>query len=252
MSRASCVGEAAGAQVEHRVVVELPDRRAVRALHVVGEDLELRLGVDLRVVGEQQRAVGLLGVGLLRVRPDDDLAVEHRARACRRGCPCRPRGCRSAAWRDRSSCGCRPGARRRRDRGRSACSRAPSPSSSGDRCRCGRACRRARTSATRSVALRAACTCMLRDVERVDALAAAPCSDRRPRSRRRTTSVTALVKYVCPGGADVASRRSAPGCRRRRRSACADASSSPQRRRGRHEEHVERLLEHDARRGCST
>ena len=75
------VGQAAGAQIEDRVVVELADRRAVRALHVVGEDLELRLGVDGRAVGQQQRAVGLLGVGLLRVLPDDDLAVEHRARA---------------------------------------------------------------------------------------------------------------------------------------------------------------------------
>ena len=52
----------------------------MRALHVVGKDLELRLGVDRRVVGEQQRPVGLLGVGLLRVLTNDDLAVEHRAR----------------------------------------------------------------------------------------------------------------------------------------------------------------------------
>ena len=52
----------------------------MRALHVVGEDLELRLRVDRRVVGQQQRPVGLLGVGLLRVLADDDLAVEHRAR----------------------------------------------------------------------------------------------------------------------------------------------------------------------------
>ena len=80
MSRASAYGQAAGAQVEDRLVVELADRRAVRALHVVGEDLELRLGVDRRAVGQEQRAVRLLGVGLLRVLPDDDLAVEHRAR----------------------------------------------------------------------------------------------------------------------------------------------------------------------------
>jgi hypothetical protein len=73
--------QAARPQVEQRVLVELPDRRPVRALHVVGEDLELRLGVDRRVVGEQQRLVRLLRVGLLRVLPDDDLAVEHAARA---------------------------------------------------------------------------------------------------------------------------------------------------------------------------
>ena len=61
------VVDAARAQVEHRVLVELTDRRPVRALHVVGEDLELRLGVDLRLVAQEQRPVGLLGVGLLRV-----------------------------------------------------------------------------------------------------------------------------------------------------------------------------------------
>ena len=33
-----------------------------------------------RVVGQQQRPVGLLRVGLLRVLAHDDLAVEHRAR----------------------------------------------------------------------------------------------------------------------------------------------------------------------------
>jgi hypothetical protein len=33
-----------------------------------------------RVVRQQQRAVGLLGVGLLRVEADDDAAVEHRLR----------------------------------------------------------------------------------------------------------------------------------------------------------------------------
>ena len=38
-------------RIEQRVLVELADGRAVRALHVVGEDLELRLRVDLRVVG---------------------------------------------------------------------------------------------------------------------------------------------------------------------------------------------------------
>ena len=48
----------------------------MRALDVVGEDLELRLGVDGRVVGQQQRLVRLLGVGLLGVLADEDLAVE--------------------------------------------------------------------------------------------------------------------------------------------------------------------------------
>ena len=77
MLRAASTSMPRALQVEHRVLVELPDRRAVRALHVVGEDLQLRLGVDLRVVGQEQRLVGLLRVGLLRVLADDDLAVEH-------------------------------------------------------------------------------------------------------------------------------------------------------------------------------
>ena len=68
--------EASRLQIKDRVLVELTHRGAVRALHVVGENLELRLRIDLRIVGEQQRLVRLLGVGLLRVRPYDDFAVE--------------------------------------------------------------------------------------------------------------------------------------------------------------------------------
>ena len=48
----------------------------MRALHVVRKDLELRLGVDPRILREQQRVVGLLAVRLLRDRMDVDLAVE--------------------------------------------------------------------------------------------------------------------------------------------------------------------------------
>ena len=73
--------DAARAQVEDRVLVELADGRAVRAAHVVGEDLELGIGVDQRLRGEQQVAAGLLGVGLLRLRVDVDAAVEDAARA---------------------------------------------------------------------------------------------------------------------------------------------------------------------------
>ena len=48
--------------------------------HVVGEDLELRLGIELGRLGEQQRLRHLLAVGLLRAGRDDDLALEHAAR----------------------------------------------------------------------------------------------------------------------------------------------------------------------------
>ena len=134
--------DAARAQVEHRVFVELADRRAVRALHVVGEDLELRLGVDLRVVGEQQRLVGLLRVGLLRVLPDDDLAVEDGARPAGQDAlvDLVARAVRLA--RDRSSCACRRATRRRRRRARSACTRRPRRRAR-RRCRCARSGRRA-------------------------------------------------------------------------------------------------------------
>ena len=47
------------------------------ALHVVGKDLELGLGVHLGVVGQQQIPVGLLAVGLLSLGGHEHLAVEH-------------------------------------------------------------------------------------------------------------------------------------------------------------------------------
>ena len=50
------------------------------ALHVVGINFQLRLGVDLRIVGQQQVAIGLLGIGLLRVLVHHDAAVEHAMR----------------------------------------------------------------------------------------------------------------------------------------------------------------------------
>ena len=74
------LADPARAQVEQRGVVELPDRRAVPALDVVGEDLERRRRVDERLLREEQVLVRLHRVGLLRVRPHDDLAVEDAAR----------------------------------------------------------------------------------------------------------------------------------------------------------------------------
>ena len=49
------------------------------ALHVVGEDFQLRLVVGLGLLGQQQRPRHHLGVGLLRVLAHDDLALEHAA-----------------------------------------------------------------------------------------------------------------------------------------------------------------------------
>src|SRR5207244_16138 len=67
------LAHAAGPQVEHRLAVDLPHGRPMRALHVVGDDLELRLAADAATVGQQQvaavrRRLGLLGVVAARPR----------------------------------------------------------------------------------------------------------------------------------------------------------------------------------------
>ena len=49
------------------------------AFHVVGVDLQLRLGIDFGVVRQQQVAVGLVGITVLRIGMHDHLAVEYRA-----------------------------------------------------------------------------------------------------------------------------------------------------------------------------
>src|SRR5438105_2736936 len=51
----------------------------MRALDVVSEDLQLRLGVDLCILRQEQRLVRLLRVGLLGIGAHDNLAVEDRA-----------------------------------------------------------------------------------------------------------------------------------------------------------------------------
>src|SRR5262249_9487192 len=72
-------GNAARLEVEQQVFVERTRGRAVTALYVVGKDFELGLVVGLRPLGEQQRVRRHLGVGLLRVRPHDDLALKDAA-----------------------------------------------------------------------------------------------------------------------------------------------------------------------------
>src|SRR5581483_819520 len=64
-------------QVELQRAVDGTGRRAMAALHVVGEDLEFRLVVRFRLVGEQKRMARHFGVGLLGVRLDNDLALEN-------------------------------------------------------------------------------------------------------------------------------------------------------------------------------
>ena len=68
-----------GPQVEHGVLAELTDRRAVCAANVIRVDLELRLRIDFSLAREQQVLVVLDRVGLLRVLANDDLPVKHSA-----------------------------------------------------------------------------------------------------------------------------------------------------------------------------
>src|SRR5690606_5754284 len=71
--------EAARAEIEHLVLVELADGRAVAALDVVGIDLEFRPRVDLRLVGEEQVVAALAGVDLLCAGAHEQLAAEDAA-----------------------------------------------------------------------------------------------------------------------------------------------------------------------------
>ena len=74
------VGDAAAAQIEQLLSIQFTHRRAMAAFDVVGENLQLRLGIDFGVGRQQQRLVHLVAVGLLRIARDLDLALEHAAR----------------------------------------------------------------------------------------------------------------------------------------------------------------------------
>ena len=66
---------AARAQIEQRVRVEVADRRAVGAFHVVGEDDEFRLEVGFRPPAHQKRFGGLAAVGAVGALAHRDLAL---------------------------------------------------------------------------------------------------------------------------------------------------------------------------------
>src|SRR5207247_5860120 len=72
--------DSAGAKVEHRVLVQLPDRRGVTALHVVRQDLQSWRTVDERFPRKEEVLVHLPGDRLLGVLPDVDVPVDHAAR----------------------------------------------------------------------------------------------------------------------------------------------------------------------------
>ena len=62
-----------------RFLVELSDRGAVAALHVVVVNLQRRLRIDDGTLGQQQIAIHLPRIGLLCVGADDDRSVEDAA-----------------------------------------------------------------------------------------------------------------------------------------------------------------------------
>ena len=74
------LGDAALLGVEQRLLVQGPDGVAMGAGDVVGEDLQLRLGVHLGPVGEDQRVVAHPGVRAVGAGLDDDAALEHATR----------------------------------------------------------------------------------------------------------------------------------------------------------------------------
>ena len=70
--------DAARLQVEDGLLIELANRRPVRATNIVGVNLQLRFGMDGGVFGKNEIPVCLLGVSLLRVRTNDDLPIKNR------------------------------------------------------------------------------------------------------------------------------------------------------------------------------
>src|SRR5215208_3647720 len=70
--------DAACLQVKEFLRIDLAHRCAVRAFHVVGVNLQLRLRVDAGLVRQQEVLVGLQRISLLRAFTNEYLAVENR------------------------------------------------------------------------------------------------------------------------------------------------------------------------------
>src|SRR5215471_6882269 len=73
-------GQAPTPEVEDLLGIELSDGRPMSAFHVVRENLQLRLGVHVSSLSQQQIATFLRRIGPLRPGPNQDLAVEHGVR----------------------------------------------------------------------------------------------------------------------------------------------------------------------------
>ena len=78
--RSASARRAAGHQIEELLAIDLAERRTVRAANVVGHDLETGDRVRVRGLREEQIAVLLVGVRLLRAFLDADHPAPDRAR----------------------------------------------------------------------------------------------------------------------------------------------------------------------------
>src|SRR2546423_15394849 len=74
-------GNAAGPEVKHFVLVDLPGRGAMGATNIIGQNLKSGHGVRLRVVTQKKISHLLISVGEMGVRLDSDQAAEGAARA---------------------------------------------------------------------------------------------------------------------------------------------------------------------------
>src|SRR5215210_3624542 len=72
-------GNAARAQIEEMILLEVAGGGAVAADDIIGVNLELGLGIELGGGGEQESVARLLAVGLLRAALDHHFALEDTA-----------------------------------------------------------------------------------------------------------------------------------------------------------------------------
>ena len=72
-------GDAAALQIKQFVLLQPTDGGAMGAAHIVGDDFQLRLGVDPRPIGKQQAAAELGRIGALGSARHPHRAIEHTA-----------------------------------------------------------------------------------------------------------------------------------------------------------------------------
>ena len=69
--------EASCAKIEQCILSQLPNGRAVCALDIICEDFQFWFRINLRILGEEQRLICLLGISFLGINANDNLAVKN-------------------------------------------------------------------------------------------------------------------------------------------------------------------------------